>query len=126
MAPLKLVPRLRMGYLKREDTTSYSIRPGFVQGMSAWLFVAVRRSRMSTASAPTDRVLKAAGKMHVFVHKQKCPICSYIFLYCIVFGYVLMEFPSNSGAWLHSHRWGFMKCIPPKLGPLDVQVNALN
>ena len=28
----------RMGYLKREDTTCYSIRPGFVQGMSIWHF----------------------------------------------------------------------------------------
>lgn len=28
----------RMGYLKREDTTCYSIRPGFVQGMSSWHF----------------------------------------------------------------------------------------
>jgi hypothetical protein len=47
-----------MGYLKREDTTSYSIRPGFVQGMSAWLCSADPGWEM-VMSVPTVRVLKA-------------------------------------------------------------------
>jgi hypothetical protein len=106
-----------MGYLKREDTTSYSIRPGFVQGMSAWLCSADPGWEM-VMSVPTVRVLKANLLIYYIIYIIHT-LCECVF----------MEFPQTVvGYSCHSHRCGSMEWMNPvhlaQPCPIDVQVNV--